>query len=77
MTVFEILNLRYEFEELVRKMRLPKDRKAGVLPNLLWMSNSKNNWEKMNQNFSKEDCSRVREICKLILDDEATRIKFV
>lgn len=38
MTVFEVLNLRYEFEEIVLNFRIPGDRKHGTLDNFKWFS---------------------------------------
>lgn len=73
MTLFEALNLRFEYEELVRKLRLPRERKAGTLDTMIWLSNPKNRW-----NISKDpNASRILEISKAIVDEENTRTKFV
>lgn len=73
MTVFDVLNLRYEFEELVRKLRLPRNRKAGTLDTMTWLLQPKNRW-----NVSKDpNESRILEICETVVEYEKTRVKFV
>lgn len=73
MTVFEVLNLRYEFEELVRKLRLPRDRKEGTLDTMTWLLSPKNRW-----NVNKDqNASRILEICETVVENEKTRVKFV
>ncbi len=72
MNVFEILNLRYEFEELVRKFRGPKHRHHGTLENMEWFLKGGDRW-----NFRRPEMQRVLEICKAVIDDETTREKFV
>lgn len=61
MTVFEILTLRSEFEELVQNDNLPKHRKAGTLNNLQWFMSPGNIYN------AKE---RAKEVCEIILKHE-------
>lgn len=40
MSIAEILSLRFEFEEIVKTLEIPKDRCDGVLENIQWFKSS-------------------------------------
>lgn len=63
MTVFEILNMRYEFEEITLNLRVPGDRKPGTLDNMKWFLD--NGYEK---NKRKPGVKRATEIARTIVD---------
>lgn len=41
MNIFEILSLRYQFNELVSSIRMPKHRKDGTIENLKFFTKQK------------------------------------
>ena len=40
MNIAQMLNLRFEFEEIVKTLEIPKDRCDGVLKNMQWFKSS-------------------------------------
>ena len=68
MSVFEILSLRSEFEEIVLNYRVPGERKPGTLRNLKWFTKYASE-----KNARKPDFSRALEIAKTIVQHEKDR----
>jgi len=53
MTVFEFLDLRFQYEELVRNLRIPADKKAGTINNIEWFLKLSQKKRGKNDNFRK------------------------
>lgn len=64
MTVFEILNLRSEFEDIILNYKIPGAHKNGTISGLKWF---KTNAQKSNKR--KDGFDRADEIATLILDN--------
>lgn len=70
MTVFEVLNLRSEYEDLTLNLRVPGDKKPGTLSNMQWFIK---NAEQRNKR--KGDFPRALEIAKCVVEHEKNRKK--
>jgi len=65
MNFFELLNLRYEFNTIVLRYRIPRERKDGTLDNLQYFLNNARHKNKFRTGFG-----RAEEIAKIILYEE-------
>lgn len=59
---FQLLNLRSEYEEIVRNFEMPADRREGIINNLEWFKVHGNK-----KNRFREGYNRAVEICEEIL----------
>lgn len=59
---FQLLNLRSEYEEIVRNFEMPADRREGIINNLEWFKTHGNK-----KNRFREGYDRAVEICEEIL----------
>ena len=60
----ELLNLRYEFNEIVKGFNIPAERKESVIYNLVWFKNNGHG-----KNRFKPGYDRAVEICNIILKE--------
>lgn len=72
MNVFEILFLRYEYEEIVVNFKIPGQVKHGTLDSMKEFLETG-----AQKNRFRDGYNRAKEICNLILDNEAKRVPFV
>lgn len=72
MTVFEMLNLRYEFEELARNFKLQNGIKHGTLDTMKGFLETSGKHNRFRDGYA-----RAEEICKMIITYEETRVPFV
>jgi len=42
MSIAEILNLRFQFEEIVKSLEIPHNRQDGILDNIKWFKHNGN-----------------------------------
>lgn len=59
---FQVLNLRFEYEDLARNFEIPENRKEGIINNLEWF---KENGKKKNR--FREGYDRAIHACEEIL----------
>ena len=72
MNIFEILNLRYEFEEIVRNYKVNSGiNKHGTLDSMKDFLETAGK-----RNIFKDGFFRAEEICKMIVDHEEKRVPF-
>jgi len=64
MHVFDLLNLRYQWEEIVRDYKMDDKRKTGIIDNLQWYIDNGTTGNRFRTGY-KESC----EIAKEILDN--------
>jgi len=62
MNIFEIINLRSEYEELTLNLRIPGDKKAGTVENIRWFLE---NAEERNKR--KKDYPKARKLAEEIM----------
>ena len=60
----ELLNLRYEFNEITKGFNIPSERKESVIYNLVWFKNNGHS-----KNRFKPGYDRAVEICNIILKE--------
>jgi hypothetical protein len=70
MNVFEVLNLRSEYEEIVLNYKVPGDKKPGTISNLKWFIQNGTKGNRFRAGFD-----RATEIAKTIVSDEKGRKK--
>ena len=70
MTVFDILNLRSEYEEIVLNYKVPGDKKPGTLDNLQWFIDNGRA-----KNSRRKGFARAMEIANEIVNHEINRKK--
>ena len=72
MTLFEMLTLRSEFEDITLNYKIPGSRKAGTLSNLKWFVSNAHE-----KNRRREGFKRAIEIATLIVENETARKKMI
>lgn len=61
-SLFDLLNLRFQYEESVRNLEIPEVRKEGVINNLEWFKQNGHSKNRFRQGFN-----QAIEACEIIL----------